>query len=212
MPKDDIRRNYPIMFLNALNSAELSFLTSFFHQFAMKKFSFTYNSSVALSNHFRQSCVALHGQYLSSLFITAFSQLSPDSIFQIHSFQIKQRSDISDIQIYCPYEVLGTKLYDYTAYQVGQGLIQHFPQDIEILQHHESMEEKVDKKLLVLKQRKAMELPTNEYYHPLETWHAKQVARRLTQPHSIVGKGYFLFDIAVNKRLKSIEMGLNVQK
>ncbi len=135
MLKNDIRRQYPIMFVNMLNSGDLDLIELFFKTYTTAQSEFSKyihidplpGNTLAVQDlkeiREREDLISLHALNDVINFVILLLLLSPDRIIQMKRSEIITRSDSFRTEINIYFELKGTRISNWTPIEVGRFLL-----------------------------------------------------------------------------------------
>jgi hypothetical protein len=113
--KNDIRRKYPIMFMNMLNSTDFRMTDTFLRTFSHHD-QIVFDQYATFPNKAKNLDIPPATYHLSSMeeiiyYFGALQQLTPDMVLKLKKFQIIRRQDCDGSIIQCSADCVATRIY-----------------------------------------------------------------------------------------------------
>ncbi len=110
--ESDIRKQYPIMFINVLNSSNIDALSFFMYKYTHR--GCTYQSICRAANTRIKESFMIDNIHQLVTFYDTLHHIVPDHTYHLLSAEVKTRSDTFTSMIYIDFQINGTKMYDLT--------------------------------------------------------------------------------------------------
>lgn len=131
IPKHDIKREIPMMYINTLNSFDLNLMDQFLERYCTKDCSFAMDVKQLSPIPSRKISIHVYGKLQRQQHFKLIIEKFPDLIIQIQNINIKQRSDTNETQIVSQYYSSGTDIQFKS--QIPSKFYQQYQQPMQLL-------------------------------------------------------------------------------